>query len=213
MAGTTSPATYLCLCPQVQIHELAGRRRELWVISGVIFLAVAAAFLIWGRREPARIAPPALASTGPSASSSAEAGLLVHVAGAVRAPGVYRFPDGARVADAIESAGGPRGDADLSGLNLAETLLDGSQIVVPRRGRDPRVALPAVGASPTSPVIDVNTADQVALETIPGVGPVTALSILQHRDAIGGFESIDQLLDVDGIGPATLEAIRPYVSI
>ena len=137
----------------------------------------------------------------------------MHVAGAVRRPGLYEFPSGARVADAISTAGGPAAGADLSQLNLAELLVDGSKIQVPRRGR----AAPAVGAAPSPTpsalTVDLNSADQAALETIPGVGPVTALAILQHRDEIGGFQSFEQLLDVDGIGPATLEAIRPYVTI
>lgn len=137
----------------------------------------------------------------------------MHVAGAVRSPGVYRFPDGARVADAIETAGGPRPDADLSALNLAEELVDGSKIEVPRRGKVTAMQTPVSNASPSLPVVDINSADQLTLETIPGVGPVTALAILQHRDAIGSFESIGQLLDIDGIGPATLEAIRPYVTL
>jgi competence protein ComEA len=172
------------------------------------------ALLLLGRRAPPRIAPPATASgvTVSDPTPSVE-GLLVHIAGAVKAPGLYRFPPGARVADAIQTAGGALRAADLSALNLAEELVDGSKIEVPRRGDEQQPMAAAPSTAPTSIVIDLNTADQIALETIPGVGPVTALAILQHRDEIGGFESIDQLLDVDGIGPATLESIRPYVSL
>jgi len=197
------------------IEQIAGRRRESWVVIGVIGVTFVAGFLLWGRRAPAQIAPPATTTvSSPVQGLPVEGALLVHVAGAVRSPGVYRFPRGARVADAIDTAGGLRPDADLSGLNLAEELVDGAKIDVPRRGEHPALQAPSsMGSSSTSPVIDLNSADQPALETIPGVGPVTALAILQHRDAIGSFESFDQLLEVDGIGPATLEAIRPYVSL
>jgi competence protein ComEA len=142
--------------------------------------------------------------------------VVVHVAGAVRKPGLYEFPHGARIADAIETAGGASTRADLDALNLAELLVDGSQIVVPRTesgmpGSATTVGAPGSSASPT--VVSLNGADTAMLETIPGIGPVTAQAIVDHRSQIGGFGSVDELLDVDGIGPATLESIRPYLSL
>ena len=197
-----------------RLEELAGRRRDSWVLGGVVGVAVFGSYLMWGRPAPAKIAPPASASTAsyPDATPSA-ALLLVHVAGAVRHPGLYEFAIGARVADAIATAGGAQRFADLSALNLAELLIDGSRVDVPRRGQRTAPESSLVSPSPSSPTIDINTADQAALETIPGVGPVTALAILQHRDAIGGFQDFEDLLDVDGIGPATLESIRPYIAL
>jgi len=115
-----------------------------------------------------------------------------------------------RVADAIEAAGGPLPKADVDAINLADLLTDRLKIEVPMRGK-PTVTAPAASASPG--LIDLNTADQAMLETIPGIGPVTATAILQHRNEVGTFDSIEKLLDVTGIGPATLEALRPYVTV
>jgi competence protein ComEA len=138
------------------------------------------------------------------------------VAGAVRRPGLYKVASDARVADAVRAAGGPTPRADLDALNLAEPLVDGTKIDVLQRGE---VAPPGAGVTPApegaapAALIPLNSADQAALESIPEVGPVTALAILEYRTEIGGFSSIDQLLEVSGIGPATLEAIRPYVTL
>jgi competence protein ComEA len=129
----------------------------------------------------------------------------------VRAPGLYELPEGARVADAIEAAGGPRRGADLDLLNLAEALVDGIKVEVVRTGETPVPA--AAGSAEASPLVNVNTADAVMLETIPGIGPVTAAAIIAHREASGSFESVEELLEVQGIGPATLESLRAYVTV
>jgi competence protein ComEA len=132
------------------------------------------------------------------------------------------MPTGARIADAIESARGPKTVADLDALNLAEPLADGQKVDVPRRGEDavvtapgPPPASPGAPSSGTSPgaTVDLNSADQATLETIPDVGPVTAQAIIAYRTEVGAFDSIEQLLEVSGIGPATLETMRPYVTV
>lgn len=191
-----------------RLESLGDRKRVLaW---SAFVAALLAAFALYPRlASPApAIAPPATAPTG--ASSPAGAVVFVHVSGAVVKPGLYELPEGTRVADAIEAAGGPGRRADLDAVNLAEVLRDGVKIEVPIRGH---ASLPAPATSPSTAIVDLNTADQPALETIPGVGPVTATAILQHRSEIGSFETIEQLLDVTGIGPATLEALRPYVTV
>lgn len=188
--------------------EAIGDRNRVMLWSGFV-VALVGAFAIYPRLtapDPVIAAP---ASSGAQAVSPA-AELFVHVAGAVAEPGLYRFPEGLRVADAIEAAGGPLRRADLDAINLADELRDGLKIDVPVRGQMPAVP---VAASPSAATIDLNTADQAALETVPGIGPVTATAILQHRIEIGTFESVEQLLDVSGIGPATLEALRPYVTV
>lgn len=205
-----------------KLQDLAARRKQSWPLLALVGGATLLALAIGGRESSARIAPPARPEPQASPSSTAvpAAGVVyVHVAGAVRQPGLYEFPAGARVADAIESAGGPASKADLDALNLAELLVDGMKVDVVRRGE----AMPPAGAwtapqvppaPSSSPVaIPLNSADQVALETIPGIGPVTAAAILKHRDEIGGFRSLEQLLDVDGIGPATFESIRSYFTL
>lgn len=210
-----------------RLERWSGRRRDSLVLLAIVGVVATAALLLWQRNPPAQIAPPseridAPAAMGPATGGSTEvsptAVVIVHVSGAVVRPGLYELPFGARVADAIDLAKGPRHSADLDSLNLAESLTDGQKVDVPRKGEAiavvPGPTTTTVGPQGSSgTVIDLNTADQAALETIPGVGPVTASAILAYRDEIGGFEAIDQLLEVTGIGPATLESMRPYVSV
>lgn len=140
-------------------------------------------------------------SGGPPAS---EGDVVVHVAGAVEEPGVYRLPAGSRVADAIDRAGGVRGAADPDAINLAARLADGQQVVVPERL--PGGAPASAAADPEGP-ISLGSADQADLETIDGIGPVTAADIIAFRDEHGGVSSIEDLDEIPGIGPATIEAL------
>lgn len=195
-----------------RLESLAGRRRETVVVGAIVGLAVFSSLGMWARGAPAIIAPPARATPSPSTSSSGMA-ILVHVAGAVRHPGVIELPPGARVADALELAGGPLPRAELDLLNLAALAVDGTQILVPFRGSLAPMASAASPAATAGAVIALNSADVSALETVPGLGPVKAGAIVAYRTEIGGFTSIDELLEVAGIGPATLESIRPFVSL
>lgn len=193
---------------RARLESLGDRKRVIaWSAFLVLLIGGIAVYSRLSAPEPL-IAPPAASSS--TDERAPEERVFVHVAGAVAKPGLYRFSSSARVADAIEAAGGPTGRADLDAVNLAEVLRDGLKIVVPVRGS---VAAATVLASPSPGLVNLNTADQIALETIPGVGPVTATAILQHRTEIGSFETMEQLLDVTGIGPATLEALRPYVTL
>ena len=144
--------------------------------------------------------------------------LVVHVAGAVRQPGLYRLPDGSRIDDAIAIAGGPKPRAALDLVNLAAPVADGQQVVVPLRGGDGGTVSPgAPGASalPGAPgaTVHLNSATLEQLDTLPGVGPITAQQILDYREANGAFRSVDELDAVPGIGPATLEQLRPLVDL
>jgi competence protein ComEA len=159
----------------------------------------------------------ALASGSASASpaSSATATLIVDVAGAVRKPGVFEFAPGDRVIDAVERAGGALDKADLTLLNLAAPLSDGQQILVPKKGATPPAGTPVTGVVPggATALVNVNTADEATLETLNGVGPVLAAAIIQYRTEHGPFASVDQLDEVSGIGPATLEDLRSQVTV
>ncbi len=132
--------------------------------------------------------------------------LVVDVTGAVERPGVYRLPAGSRVEDAIERAGGPSGGAELEAVNRAARLADGQQVVVPERGPAGAAAV-AAGAEEEGP-ISLGTATVEQLDTIDGIGPVTAADIVEFRDQHGGLASVDQLDQVSGIGPATMESLR-----
>jgi competence protein ComEA len=139
---------------------------------------------------------------------------LVHVAGAVQRPGVYRLRDGERIQDAVRRAGGARRGADLNGINLAAKVADGQQVVVPRRGAAavaPGAASGGAGA-PTQPV-SLNTATAEQLETLDGVGPATAQKIIEWRTQHGGFRAIADLGEVPGIGPKKLAALRTKVQL
>jgi len=163
-------------------------------------------------------AAPAVAvasgSVTASASVSAAPTLIVDVAGAVRKPGVFEFQPGDRVIDAVERAGGALEKADLTLLNLAAPLTDGQQILVPKKGETPSGVPVGGGVSggPTA-LVNVNSADEATLETLNGVGPVLAAAIIQYRTEHGPFASIDQLDEVSGIGPATLEDLRSQVTV
>jgi competence protein ComEA len=145
-------------------------------------------------------------TAGPGAGGGKGGDLVVHVAGAVRDPGVYKLPDGSRVADAVERAKGATGDAVLDGINLAARLADGQQVVVPAKAGDGTGAAPAGAATAEGP-ISLGTATAEQLETIEGIGPVTAGKIIEYREQNGGVASLEELEEISGIGPATIEAL------
>jgi len=137
--------------------------------------------------------------------------VVVHVAGAVRDPGVYRLPTGSRVTDAIERAGGATRNAGLDAVNLAAELGDGQQVILPARGgaAGGAAASSATAASgaPSGP-ISLGSATVEQLDTIEGIGPVTAQNIIDFRTENGGISSVEDLDQISGIGPATMEALR-----
>lgn len=150
--------------------------------------------------------------------------VVVHVSGAVKRAGVYRLSSQSRIADALEQAGGASELADLDALNLAEPLQDGQKIYVPRKGEASALphataALPRsqsaikATAAPTQFPINLNTATAEQLETLPGIGSVLAQRIIEYRQMHGRFQSVDELLEVQGIGTKRLENIRPYVVV
>lgn len=203
-----------------RLEELVGRRREVRVVALLVLVAGVVALVLWMRGAPANIAPPATSGApfAPSAGTPAlEGETVVHVGGAVKRAGIFELGPGARVADALELAV-PRPNADLDALNLAELVTDGAKIDVPRRGEavdsaqgiDPSTS---TSTEPAGAIVNVNTADESLLDTIPEVGPATAQAIIDYRTQIGSFTSVEQLIDVTGIGPATLEAMRPFVTV
>jgi competence protein ComEA len=164
---------------------------------------------------PANAASPVVsAGAAPFASPTpSPAPIIVDVAGWVRNPGVYEFATGDRVIDAVNRAGGVRKGADLTTLNLAAPLTDGSQIVVPKPGATAPGGTGSTSTTGGTSLININTASETDLETLPGVGPVTAAAIIDYRTQNGPFAAVDDLVDVSGIGPATLEEMRPFVTV
>lgn len=168
---------------------------------------------------PARTVAPGSPLVTPEAPSAAGAvaptgDVVVDVAGKVRRPGIVVLAAGARVVDALEAAGGMRRGAEVTDLNLARVLVDGEQILV-GVSPAPGLAASSIPAAPSAPgpLVNLNTAGPTELDALPGVGPVTAQAILDWRTEHGGFASVDQLLDVSGIGEATLAELAPLVTI
>lgn len=169
--------------------------------------------------QTAAAASTALTSVTAPAGADASGTLVVDVAGKVRRPGIVELPSGSRVVDALQRAGGVRPRVDTTGLNLARLLVDGEQIVV---GVDLPQIVGAPGADATASTdvattgpspVDLNTATQEQLESLPDIGPVTAQAILTWRTENGFFTSVDELLEVSGIGDATLADVAPFVFV
>jgi competence protein ComEA len=207
--------------------ELLGQRPELSPqrIAGAVALAIVVLVGGW-----LLLRPPSSASTesllplagassaqasSPTASTSTTAAAVVaHAAGAVVHPGVYELRAGARVTDLIDAAGGPTEEADVDRLNLAALVTDGERVYVPRVGE----AMPAADAgggavAADAGPLDLNAATLEQLDELPGIGPATAKAIIDEREKRGGFRAVDDLLDVRGIGPAKLDAIRDLVRV
>lgn len=191
---------------------------ELSRTQVVVYGAIAVALLLVGARairsENGGGGSFASAASTSSSTAGSDAGfsldgqagdLIVDVAGAVQDPGVYRLPAGSRVDDAVRRAGGPTASAELEAVNRAARLVDGQQVVVPTRVPGGGAAT-AVGGEEGPISLGTATVDQ--LDTIEGIGPVTAQKIVEFRDQHGGLASVDQLDQVSGIGPATMDSLR-----
>jgi competence protein ComEA len=176
----------------------------------LVYLVIAVAVVVIGARWIRSSGSAAAGGAGLSfaADSAHEAGgtqdAVVHVAGAVEHPGVYRLPAGSRVTDAVRRAGGFARGASEDAINLAARLSDGQQVVVPRPG----AATAGTGAGGRTGPISLGSATSEQLDQVEGIGPVTAQKIIEFRDQHGGLSSIDQLDEVDGIGPATMQTLR-----
>lgn len=199
-----------------------------WVVAALLVAVVAVRALASGDgEEPAAVsvdpAPAATAPGGaasPGGAGSASGGLLVQVAGEVRRPGVYTVPAGARVHEAVERAGGLARRADPAGVNLVAKVADGQQVIVPRRGAGAPAAPGAAGAGAggsggpgaAGPKVSLGSATIEQLDAVDGIGPTLARRIVEYRQRSGGFSSIDELRQVDGIGEKRFESLREAVT-
>jgi competence protein ComEA len=185
-------------------------RPQLAVIAILIVALCAGGLLAYKRSRPRPVEVSGAA--GSTASKGGARAITVHVAGAVMNPGLYRLPEGSRVADALTKAGGASVEALLDDLNLAGKLADGQKVMVPRQvARAP--ATGQASATANSTLVNLNTATAEQLDTLPGVGPAMAAKIVEYRQKNGPFSAVDELDDVSGIGPSKLEALRDLVTI
>ncbi len=186
--------------------------KNFWGIAfGVVFgfLGVGLLLLLTGkpRGEAVQLLPP-----------PTPAPVMVHVAGAVSEPGMYSLPHGARVKDAVDLAGGLAEGADSNLINLAKPINDGMQIWVPSvnvdqiEGNEAEINQKAQNQSQPTRQININTASQVELESLSGIGPVIAGAIIQYRQEHGAFNKISEIINVSGIGPVVFEKIKPFIT-
>ena len=188
------------------------RRRILLAVGCLAVLLFIGSKLLARPQATTALAPPA----APPAETAAATAVMVDVVGAVRRPGLYRLEQGARIADAVSRAGGATGKADLALINLAAPLADGEQVVVPKRGAAalgaPTAAGSSSGGAPSGGPVHLSTATLEQLDSLPGIGPVTAQKILDYRQKHGAFTSVDGLDAVPGIGPARLDQLKDLVA-
>lgn len=180
-------------------------RLEQEAMLAAAALALAACGLLLVIRRPA---PPIQVIEAPPSR-----GLVVQIDGAVARPGVYRLPPGSRLADALAAAGGLREDADASGVNRARQLRDGERVSVPSAAQTAAAHTPAAPGPGSGGLVDLNSATATVLETLPGIGPVLARRIVEHRAFRGGFQRLEDLLQVRGVGPRLLDGLRGRVVI
>ncbi len=197
--------------------EAAGFARRVGAVPvlalfGAVGAVVLAGFLVGVRHgSPEPIELPLAAAEAPLPVATTQPSLLkVHLAGAVRRPGLYEVPAGFRVGDLVDAAGGPEANADEAAVNLAERLSDGQQIYVPVEGELPVGDAP--GPDRAGP-IDVNTATAAQLDELPGIGPSLAAAIIAYRIEHGPFATLDVLEQVPGIGPSKLSRLRSHATV
>ena len=177
----------------------------------VILILLLLLFLPACRSDALVITAAPLPTITPTFPTPAPGPVTVSVDGAVQRPGSYTLPPGSLVDDAVRMAGGPTAEADLVRINLARELKDGDRVYVPHVGEVLPTATP-YGLS-TDGRIDINLADVALLETLPGIGPALAQRIVEYRENNGLFESVEQLQEVDGIGPMVLERVRELITL
>lgn len=194
----------------VEMPELTRRQLLLWSAIGILIALVGGRYLLAGNDSGAGSRDVLTAATV-SLKPQEETSIKVHVVGAVASPGLYDLLPGCRTAEAIEAAGGPSPAADLDRINLAAKVADGQQLVVPQVGV-------AGGSQPGAPAaadapVNLNSADIDELTTLDGIGPKTAQKIIDYRQEHGGFSSIEELMDVPGIGTGKFDQIKDRVVV
>ena len=188
------------MCSLGAVPELSRSQLLVYAAVAIAVLLVGARFVRSGEGEKASAPRASFAAEGFEPGADTTRDVVVHVAGAVGRPGVYRLPAGARVADAVKRAGGLGAGAAQDGINLAARLSDGQQVVVPGPG--------SASAGGEEGPVSLGSATADDLDEIEGIGPVTAEKIIEFRDEKGGLSSVDQLDEISGVGPSTMEALR-----
>ncbi len=205
---------------------IAITKAQLVIVIALCALLAGGVFVLSARARPAKVlvtsAAPKKQETAAKASGSESVGssksneraekVVVHVGGAVSRPGVYELPKGARVNDAVASAGGAQAEANLDAVNLASRLSDGQRIYIPKKGQPAPVMADGSSSEADSP-LDLNSATVEELDKLPGVGEVLAKRIVEYRTSHGGFRSVEELQRVDGIGSRKFQQLKGKVKV
>ena len=170
------------------------------VLAGLLMIGLIMRFVLTPKSVELEVTPPQV-------TMEKDADIVVHVAGAVRIPGVYTLPARARVFNALEAAGGVLATADQHALNLAEPLYDGRRITVPYLGEQREDSGESNGK------VNINLASPIELDQLPGIGPTKAAAIVAYREKNGPFKALEDLANVTGIGPNTVETLREYLTL
>jgi competence protein ComEA len=184
------------------------------IVLVLVGLAIAALVSAFGSHGTTQSIASPTASAAPGATGAPRSGgatIYLHILGAVTKPGLYLLTDGDRAVDLVAAAGGFTDTADRSGLNLARPLVDGEQVIVPNIGELPAAASP--GAPAAGGKVNINTADETALETLPRVGPAMAKRIIDWRTKNGRFTALEDLLSVTGVGEKTFDSLKDLVTL
>lgn len=183
-------------------------RFALYTAAGILFGLFLAALIWLVARNPSGEA--VILRPAPT-----ERPVIVHITGAVPRPGVYALPEGSRVQDAIAASGGFLAEAQKTDINLAALLIDGEKLDIPFiEGASPVLATPGpTVVAATTELININTASQAELETLPGIGPTTAQMIISYREQNGDFVSIEEIINVSGIGPGLYDRIKDLITV
>jgi len=218
ISSVPAPGSLLQLVRARIAEHIRFHPREAGALAVLGLLLLIGAGLAYVRARPAAAVPPSSGAVSASASPGTSAGpantIVVDVVGAVHKPGVYDFAQGARVIDAVRAAGGFLPDAEPQAINLARPLVDGEQVVVPKKGETPPGAAGA-GGGPGQPgaKVNINSATASDFENLPGIGPVLAQKIVDYRDQHGPFRSIQDLMKVTGIGQKKFDSLYAYVTV
>jgi competence protein ComEA len=197
-------------------RDTAGRTRAYVILCSVVGLIIGGVIGYFSPHPQSGASAIVISTPLPDPTSlpaPTPAPIRVHVSGAVHQPDVYELPAGSIVKDAVEVAGGPIDSADLDGVNLAVELRDQQQVYIPRQGETvPMSPALSSGGAVIGPV-NINTATAAELETLSGIGPKTAKTIVEYREANGPFETIEDIMNVPGIGEGTFEKIKDGITV